>query len=139
MNKIKKYMYQAIGFLCVGLAYVGVVTPGIPFSIFLVIAAWAFAKSSPKMEKWLYNHPWFGKFLTNWNKKRVFPTKGKYLMAAMMASTLAITFFATGNIKAVLWSGGFMVLVGIWAWRYLGSVEEHQRRIDAGEKVAWLK
>ena len=49
MNKIKKYMYQAIGFLCVGLAYVGVVTPGIPFSIFLVIAAWAFAKSSPKM------------------------------------------------------------------------------------------
>jgi len=139
MNKIKKYMYQAIGFLCVGLAYVGVVTPGIPFSIFLVIAAWAFAKSSPKMEKWLYNHPWFGKFLTNWNKKRVFPTKGKYLMAAMMASTLAITFFATGNIKAVLWIGGFMVLVGIWAWRYPGSVEEHQRRIDAGEKVAWLK
>ncbi len=60
-------------------------------------------------------------------------------MAAMMASTLAITFFATGNIKAVLWSGGFMVLVGIWAWRYPGSVEEHQRRIDAGEKVAWLK
>jgi hypothetical protein len=32
-----------------------------------------------------------------------------------------------------------MVLVGIWAWRYPGSVEEHQRRIDAGEKVAWLK
>ena len=95
MNPIKKYFYMSIGFLCVGLAYIGIVTPGIPFSIFLVIAAWAFAKSSPRMEKWLYNHPWFGKFLTNWNKKRVFPTKGKYLMAAMLgifAVTMTIQF-----------------------------------------------
>ena len=139
MNKIKKYLYQALGFLCVGLAYIGVVTPGIPFSIFLVIAAWAFAKSSPKMEAWLYNHPWFGKFLTNWNKKRVFPTKGKYAMVIVMASTLAITYHATGNLKAVLWSGGSMALVAIWAWRYPGTVEEWQRRKDAGEKIAWLK
>ncbi len=130
---------MGIGFLCVGLAYIGVVTPGIPFSIFLVIAAWAFAKSSPKMEAWLYNHPWFGKFLTNWNKKRVFPTKGKYLMLLVMASTIIFTWFATGNIKAILWSGGAMALVAIWAWRYPGSVEEHKRRVDAGEKVAWLK
>ena len=81
------------------MAYIGIITPGIPFSIFLVIATWAFAKSSPKMEAWLYNHPWFGKFLTNWNKKRVFPTRGKYLMVIVMASTLAFTFYATGNLK----------------------------------------
>ena len=103
MNKIKKYIYMSIGFLCVGLAYVGFVTPGIPFSIFLVIAAWAFAKSSKRMEAWLYNHPWFGKFLTNWTKKRVFPTKGKYAMLLVMASTLAFTYYMTANINAVLW------------------------------------
>ena len=34
MNPIKKYFYLSIGFLCVGLAYIGFVTPGIPFSIF---------------------------------------------------------------------------------------------------------
>ena len=59
------------------MAYIGFVVPGIPFSIFLVIAAWAFAKSSPKMEAWLYNHPWLAKFLTEWNHHRVFPTKAK--------------------------------------------------------------
>ena len=136
---VKKYFYMSIGFVCVGLAYIGFVTPGIPFSIFLVIAAWAFAKSSPKMEAWLYNHPWFGKFLTNWNKKRVFPTKGKYAMILVMSSTLALTWFTTGNVKAVLYSGIFMALVAIWAWRYPGSVEEHTRRVEAGERVAWLK
>ena len=130
---------MGIGFICVGLAYIGIVTPGIPFSIFLVIAAWAFAKSSPKMEAWLYNHPWFGKFLKNWNTKRVFPTKGKYAMVIVMASTLAFTWIGTGNAKAVIYSGTFMAGVAVWAWRYPGSVEEHTRRVEAGERVAWLR
>jgi uncharacterized membrane protein YbaN (DUF454 family) len=91
------------------------------------------------MEAWLYNHPWFGKFLTNWNRKRVFPTKGKYAMIIVMASTLAVTYYATANLNAILWSGAFMLAVATWAWRYPGSVEEWQRRKDAGEKIAWLK
>jgi len=136
---IRKYLYMALGFLCVGIAYIGFITPGIPFSIFLVIAAWAFAKSSPRMEAWLYNHPWFGKFLTNWTQKKVFPTRGKYLMIVVMSSSLAFLWFSTGNIKAVVWSGLFMLGVAIWAWRYPGSVKEWQRRIDAGEKIAWLR
>jgi uncharacterized membrane protein YbaN (DUF454 family) len=136
---VKKYFYMAIGFICVGFAYIGVITPGIPFSIFLVIAAWAFAKSSPKMEAWLYNHPWFGKFLTNWNTKRVFPTKGKYAMVIVMTSTLVFTWFTTGNANAVIYSGAFMAGVAVWAWRYPGSVEEHTRRLEAGERVAWLR
>ena len=130
---------MSIGFLCVGLAYIGFVTPGIPFSIFLVIAAWAFAKSSKRMEAWLYNHPWFGKFLTNWTKKRVFPTKGKYAMLLVMASTLAFTYYMTANLNAVLWSGGFMAMVAVWAWRYPGSLEEHAQRIKEGRRIAWLK
>ena len=136
---IKKYLYQALGILCVGMAYVGFVVPGIPFSIFLVIAAWAFAKSSPKMEAWLYNHPWFGEFLTNWNHHRVFPTKAKIGMIIVMASTLAVTYHITHNMNMLLWTGGFMAGVAIWAWRYPGSMIEHDRRVKAGERVAWLK
>ena len=56
------------------MAYVGVVVPGIPFSIFLVFAAYCFAKSSKKWHDWLYNHKYFGPFLTNWVEKKVFPT-----------------------------------------------------------------
>ena len=139
MNTIKKYAYIALGLFCVGMAYVGFVVPGIPFSIFLVIAAWAFAKSSPRLHKWLYNHPWFGEFLTNWTEKRVFPQKGKYAMVIVMASSLAFLWFTTENIKAVAWSGGFMLLVAIWAWRYPSTIKEHNRRLAYGEKIGWLK
>ena len=136
---IKKYLWMGLGFLSLGMAYLGVILPGLPFSIFLVFAAYCFAKSSKKWHDWLYNHKYFGPFLTNWTQKKVFPTWAKYMMIAVMSSSLAFLWFTTGNIKAVAWSGGFMALVAIWAWRYPGSVEEYQRRKDAGKKIAWIK
>jgi len=139
MNIIKKYFWMGLGFLSLGMAYVGVIVPGIPFSIFLVFAAYCFAKSSPRMHKWLYNHKYFGPFLTNWVEKRVFPTKGKYAMVLVMASSLAFLYFSTGNLKAFAWSGIFMALVAIWAWRFPGSVEEHTKRTKKGHKIGWIK
>jgi len=139
MNSIKKYIWMGLGFLSLGMAYIGVIVPGIPFSIFLVFAAYCFAKSSKRMHDWLYNHKYFGPFLTNWVQKRVFPTKGKYAMVLVMSSSLAFLWFSTGNIKAVLWSGTFMALVAIWAWRFPGTVEEHKKRTKLGKKIGWLK
>ena len=136
---IVKGIWFIIGILLIILAFIGVVMPGIPWSTPTVLAAYCFAKSSPRMEAWLYNHPRFGPFLLGWQQKRVFPQKLKYFMILTMATTVAITWLATGNDKAALWTGGFMVLVAIWAWRYPGSEEEHQRRLDAGKKIAWLK
>lgn len=130
---------MTLGFFCVGMAYIGFVTPGIPFSIFLVTAAWAFSKSSKKMHDWLYNHPWFGKFLTEWTHHKVFPTRAKYAMITVMASTVAFTYYATGNLNAVLYSGSFMALVAIWAWRFPGSMEEWETRKQSGKKIGWIK
>ena len=136
---IKKTLYLILGFISVGLAYIGFIVPGIPFSIFLVIAAWAFARSSDRMHSWLYNHPWFGEFLTNWTQKQVFPTKGKYAMILVMASSLIFLWITTENINAAAWSGGFMFLVAVWAWRFPGSLEEWQLRKDTGQKIGWIK
>ena len=136
---IKKYLWMGLGFLSLGMAYIGFVVPGIPFSIFLVFSAYCFAKSNKKMHDWLYNHKYFGPFLTNWTQKKVFPTWGKYAMIAVMSSSLAFLWFTTGNPKAVAWSGGFMALVAIWAWRYPGSVEEQERRVREGKRIAWFK
>jgi hypothetical protein len=60
-------------------------------------------------------------------------------MVFVMSTTLLATYLATGNIKAVVWSGVFMLGVAIWAWRYPGSEEEHARRVREGKRVAWLK
>jgi len=37
-----------------------------------------------------------------------------------------------------VWSGGFMALVAIWAWRYPGTLNEYDRRVEQGKRVAWF-
>jgi len=44
-----------------------------------------------------------------------------------MSSSVAVLWFSTGNINAVLWSGSFMALVAGWAWKFPGSHEEHAK------------
>jgi uncharacterized membrane protein YbaN (DUF454 family) len=120
------------------MAYVGLITPGIPYSIFVVFAAYCFAKGSPKMHAWLYNHKLFGPFLTNWNTKRVFPTRMKYFMLAMMSSSLIIMWFTGVKPIGIISTACFMAVVAVWAWRWPGSVEEYENRIAQGRKIGWF-
>lgn len=134
---MKKILWKLLGFLSLGMAYVGVVTPGIPYSIFVVFAAYCFAKGSPKMHAWIYNHKLFGPFLTNWGEKRVFPLRMKWFMLAMMTTSLIIMSF-TVPIKGVVYTGIFMTCVAVWAWRFPSSIEQYNQRIAAGKKIGWF-
>ena len=136
---MKKFFWKILGFLSLGMAYIGLITPGIPYSIFVVSAAYCFAKGSPKMHAWLYNHKLFGPFLTNWGEKRVFPQKMKYLMIGMMSLSLILMSVGSVPLRGVIYTGIFMALVAVWAWRYPSTPEEYDRRKAAGEKIAWLK
>jgi uncharacterized membrane protein YbaN (DUF454 family) len=137
IHPVKRFLWKILGFISLGMAYVGLITPGIPYSCFVVFAAYCFAKGSPKMHAWLYNHKIFGPFLTNWGEKRVFPHNMKYFMLAMMSSILMIMLF-TVPVKGVVYTGIFMLFVAVWAWRFPGSIEEHDKRIAEGRKIGWF-
>ncbi len=136
---LPKALWFTAGILLLGIAFIGVYLPGLPWSTPAVGAAYCFSKSSERMHRWLYNHRLFGPFLTGWAEKRIFPTKFKYFMIATMSSSLLIIWATTSNPMAVLWGGLSMALVAIWSWRYPGSAEEHAKRVDQGKRVAWLK
>jgi len=135
---MKKFLWKILGFLSLGMAYVGLITPGIPYSCFVVFAAYCFAKGSPAMHAWLYNHKIFGPFLTNWNTKRVFPTKMKFFMLGMMSTSLLIMFFTGVKPIGIISTAIFMGLVAVWAWRFPGSVAEYDRRITENRKIGWF-
>jgi len=135
---MKKFMWKILGFLSLGMAYIGVVTPGIPYSCFVVSAAYCFAKGSPAMHAWLYNHKLFGPFLTNWGEKRVFPHKMKYLMLVTMGTSLLIMFFTGVKPIGIISTAIFMGLVACWAWRFPGSIAEYDSRIAENRKIGWF-
>lgn len=133
-----KWLWKLIGFLSLGMAYVGVVTPGIPYSPFVVFSAYCFAKSSPRMHAWIMNHKTFGPFIKNWNQKRVFPLKLKFFMIASMSLSLLLMFFSGVKPIGILSTAIFMALVAVWAWRFPSSTEEYDRRIANGKTIGWF-
>jgi uncharacterized membrane protein YbaN (DUF454 family) len=139
MEKFKKALWMALGFICLGIAYIGVVTPGIPWSTPTVGAAYCFAKSSEKWHNWIMNHKLFGPFLRGWAEKRVFPTYGKWAMVATMDCSLLILWFTTYNWKLVAGVGFGMLVCAVWALRYPSSEDEYNRRKEAGEKIGWFR
>jgi hypothetical protein len=54
----------------------------------------------------------------------------KYMMLLVMTSSLVALWFTTHNLHAIIGSGSFMALVAIWAWRFPGSVEVYEYRIN---------
>lgn len=137
--QVKKVLWTGLGFLSLGMAYVGVITPGIPYSPFVVFAAYCFGKGSERMHRWIYNHKIFGPFLTNWNEKRVFPQKMKYFMLFMMGTSLCIMIFTGVKPIGIISTAVFMGFVAVWAWRYPSSVADYDRRKSSGEKIGWFK
>lgn len=139
MSKIKKAFWFTLGIILLGVAYLGVLIPGLPWSTPILGATFCFAKSSERFHNWILNHKTFGPFIKEWSTYRVYPTKAKYLMVAVMSTSLAVMFLTTGNIMATLYLLITFALIVTWAVRYPGSKEEAERRIAAGEKIGWLK
>lgn len=97
-------LYLALGVTCVGLGYVGYVVPGMPGTVFLLIALWAFKKSSPRFEAWLLNHPWFGSALRDWERDRSVSMRVKVIACTMIWVSVGASVFLVGNpwVRAIL-------------------------------------
>lgn len=138
MNFIKA-LWFCLGMLCLGIAYLGTIIPGLPWTTPAFLAMLCFAKSSDRWHNWLLNHKLFGPFLKRWQEKKVYPTKIKWIMFISMVISLGILIVTTQNWKLCLGVGLFMAFWMIWAIRYPGSEEEYERRKRLGLRIGWLR
>ena len=139
MEKIKQALWFTAGILFLGLAYIGMVVPGIPWSTPSLLATYCFARSSKKFHDYMLNHKLFGPFIRDWQEGSVFPSRAKWFMFISMDVSLVIFWLATQNWKATMGMGIFFALIILWASRLPGSKEEAQRRQEAGEKLGWFR
>jgi uncharacterized protein len=59
----RRALLAGLGVLSTGLAFVGIFVPGMPTTVFVLAAAYLFARSSPALETWLHRHRWLGPVL----------------------------------------------------------------------------
>jgi uncharacterized protein len=82
-----RWALLAFGLVNVGIGVVGIFLPGLPTTVFLLIALWAFSRSSLRFHAWLWNHPSLGPPIRDWHTYRVIPKKAKLLASVMMAAS----------------------------------------------------
>ena len=96
LSRLQAFPLLALGWFCVGLGVIGILLPVMPTTVFLLIALWAFARSSPRFHKWLLDHPALGLYITDWTEHGVIPVRAKIVALALMAMSLAWLWLASG-------------------------------------------
>ena len=125
-----KSLLLLLGFIFVGLGFIGIIVPGMPTTVFMILAAACFAKSSPKFEQWILDLPGIGRLVQDHRDGLGMPQKSKAIAITMMvlAVTLSIIFAITSTLVQILVGG--VGIIGVW---YVGV------RVPTKEKVSALR
>ncbi|MDH4440896.1 MAG: YbaN family protein [Rhizobium sp.] len=84
----------AAAWLLVAIGAVGVFLPLLPTTPFLILAAALFARSSPRFEQWLLDHPRYGQPLTDWRREGAISKRAKIASVSLMMASYGIVWFA---------------------------------------------
>lgn len=93
-TRIKRGVFLLCGGLSLLLGIIGVYTPVLPTTPFVLLAAFCFSKSSPRFHAYLLNHPRFGKSIQAWQERRAIPAFAKRLSWVTMSASCAFLFWS---------------------------------------------
>lgn len=111
---MRNVLWAGVGFLFLGLGILGAFVPVMPTTIFLILAAWAFAQSYPAWKDWIFNHPRYGRSVRLWFEHGVIPLNIKRLAISTMALSYGITAWMISNLWVVLAIGACLLAVSLF-------------------------
>lgn len=147
-SRVVRAGYLLLGLLMVALGIIGALLPVMPTTIFMILAAACFGRSSPRFEHWLLHHPRFGPPLRLWREQGAMSRRAKAFACGGMAVGFAI-FWVVAAPSLLLWGA---VAAGLGACalyllalpvprgappnRLLALAERHARVLAAAVTVA---
>ncbi|WP_374647917.1 YbaN family protein [Rhizorhabdus sp.] len=98
---VKRWAWFLLGWVMVALGFIGAMLPVMPTTIFLILAAACFSHSSPRFERWLLDHRWFGDPIRRWRENRAIPLKAKIVAIVSMAGGFVVMLL---TVAPPLWA-----------------------------------
>lgn len=98
-----RIFWLLVGLIALGLGAAGAVLPLLPTTPFLLVAAFAFARSSPRLAAWLDAHPQFGPLIGNWRDHGAISRRAKIaaMIVILLTPALSLALGFAGWIIAV--------------------------------------
>ncbi|VEB95923.1 Inner membrane protein ybaN [Cedecea lapagei] len=125
---MKRLILLIIGWLAVVLATLGVILPLLPTTPFLLLAAWCFARSSPRFHHWLLYRSWFGGYLRYWQQHRAMPRGAKPKAILFILLTFAISLWLVKIVWVRILLLAILCALLLFLWRIPVVDEAQQKR-----------
>jgi uncharacterized membrane protein YbaN (DUF454 family) len=109
---MKKIIYLILGHLTLLLGIIGIFLPILPTTPFLLLAAYFYSQSSPKLHTWIIGHKFLGPPLSDWQDHGMIGIKAK-IIATIMISLVLILRFPTLEINLWIKIFASAILVGV--------------------------
>lgn len=110
-----KILVKLAAFTSLALGMIGTLLPVLPTTPFLILAAALSYKSSPRLRRWLLEHPVFGVTIRDYLQKRSISTSTLRRALLMLWLCLPISILLVQNV----WVSVFLVLTGLLVSIYL--------------------
>ena len=110
---VRSSVLAAVGVACVGFGALGVVVPGLPTTVFLIVACWCFARSVPWLESRLVRVPLFRPFLHAVDGEAGMPTRAKVISLALMWVGIGGSLALLMTRDVPLWVSGVVAAAGV--------------------------
>jgi uncharacterized membrane protein YbaN (DUF454 family) len=104
---VRRVVYLLIGGFSVVLGVIGIFVPLWPTTCFLLLAAWCFARSSPRAERWLHTNRLFGRYLADYRERGVISGRVRATSVATLWAFIGISAIALGKA----WVVALLILV----------------------------
>lgn len=117
MPAILRYLLLAFAWLCLALGFIGIFVPGLPTTVFVLMASWAGARASPRFRHWLESHRLFGPVVRNWRENGSVSRSAKWNATWMMALCAVILFVTTSRPWLAEAISALMACVLFWLWQ----------------------
>ncbi len=90
-----RIVYLVGGWLALIAGGIGIFLPLLPTVPLIILAAFCFARSSPRLEAWLVGHPRMGPHILAWRARGAISRRGKLgALAAFLAGIIVSMIFA---------------------------------------------
>lgn len=97
-----KPLWFCLGLLSTVLGFIGIFLPLLPTTPFLLLAAFGFSKSSPRLHNWLITHPVLGSPIKNWQENGAISARSKTTAIGIMLATPLLTYGLGGSGRVII-------------------------------------
>ena len=104
-----KSLLAVLGVVSLSLSVAGIFLPLLPTTPFLLLAAWAFVRSSPRLYAWLINHPHLGEYIRNFRENHAIPLRVKVVSVSLV--WLTIGFCIVAVVEQWWWAQAALALL----------------------------